>query len=130
MVQTDGETEVVTDGDMLRQVISNLLHNAVQYGAGGPVEVSARANDRRLLLEVANGGQPLSSEEKKRIFSRFYRGRGGRQSEGFGLGLALVWEICGLLGGKVELVEGGTATRFRVTLPVGGSGGARDKDST
>jgi signal transduction histidine kinase len=90
----------------------------VQYGEGGPVEVDLRTRARTLLLDVANGGQPLSREEKSRLFSRFYRGRGSRQTEGFGLGLALVWEICDLLGGKVELVEGDALTRFRVTLPL------------
>jgi signal transduction histidine kinase len=118
-VQVEGDARVVTDGDMLRQVIANLLHNAVQYGGAEPVKVKLWTSDRRLFLEVANGGQPLSVEERSRIFSRFYRGRAARQTEGFGLGLALVWEICGLLGGRVELVEGGPLTRFRVTLPVG-----------
>jgi signal transduction histidine kinase len=125
--KVEGDARAVTDGDMLRQVIANLLHNAVQYGEGGPVEVRLRTSDRRLLLEVANGGQPLSTEEKSRLFSRFYRGRSGRQSEGFGLGLALVWEICDALGGKVELVEGGSLTRFRVTLPLSGRESARGK---
>jgi signal transduction histidine kinase len=120
LVQVDGEAKTVTDGDMLRRVIANLLHNAVQYGEGGPVEVTLMTGDRVLQLEVANGGRPLSPEEKSRLFSRFYRGRGSRQTEGFGLGLALVWEICGLLGGKVELVEGDPLTRFRVTLPLAG----------
>ena len=118
-VQVEGEARVVTDGDMLRQVIANLLHNAVQYGGAEPVAVKVWTRDRQFFLEVANGGLPLSVEERGRIFSRFYRGRAARQTEGFGLGLALVWEICGLLGGRVELVEGGPLTRFRVTLPAG-----------
>jgi two-component system OmpR family sensor kinase len=117
MIESEGESRTVTDGDMLRRVVANLLHNAVQYGEGGPVRVSLKANDQLLVLEVANGGQPLSPEDKARLFSRFYRGRGSRQTEGFGLGLALVWEICDLLGGKVELVDGDPQTRFRVTLP-------------
>jgi signal transduction histidine kinase len=122
-VQVDGDTRTVTDGDMLRQVVANLLQNAVQYGEGGPVEVTLKAHDRRLLLEVANGGQPLSAEDSSRLFSRFYRGQGSQQIEGSGLGLALVWEICGLLGGKVELVQRDSLTRFRVTLPAAGERG-------
>jgi signal transduction histidine kinase len=118
-VQAERDTTVVTDGDMLRQVIANLLHNAVQYGADGPVEVRIWTQKDRLLVEVANGGQPLSAEDQARVFSRFYRGRAARQTDGFGLGLALVWEICEVLGGRVELVDGGELTRFRVTLPIG-----------
>jgi signal transduction histidine kinase len=125
VVQVEGEARTVTDGDMLRRVIANLLHNAVQYGEQGPVEVGIKTQDGRVLLEVANGGQPLSSEDRPRLFSRFYRGRGGRQTEGFGLGLALVWEICDLLGGKVELVDGDPLTRFRVTLPLIGGQAAK-----
>jgi signal transduction histidine kinase len=120
VVQVEGEVRTVTDGDMLRRVIANLLHNAVQYGGQCPVEVSLKTQDGRVVVEVANGGQPLSSEDRRRLFSRFYRGRVSRQTEGFGLGLALVWEICDLLGGKVELVEGDPLTRFRVTLPLVG----------
>jgi signal transduction histidine kinase len=123
VIDSGGEARTVADGDMLRRVIANLLHNAVQYGEGGPVEVSLKTKDQRLVLEVANGGQPLSPEDKARLFSRFYRGRGSRQTEGFGLGLALVWEICDLLGGKVELVDGDPLTRFRVTLPQVGDKG-------
>lgn len=120
VVRVTGDTSVVTDVDMLRQVIANLLRNAVQYGGDGAVEVDVGPNGPDLRLEVANGGEPLGPEERARIFSRFYRGRTARHQEGFGLGLALVWEICGLLGGKVELVQGSELTRFRVTLPASG----------
>ncbi len=116
-LQSDGDTNLVTDGDMLRQVVANLLRNAVQYGDGGPVSAHLRRQGRELLLEVANQGEPFTEEERNRLFTRFYRGRAGRSTEGLGLGLSLVWEICEVLGGRVELVEGGPAIRFRVTLP-------------
>ncbi len=117
-VQVEAGALLVTDGDMLRQVIANLLHNAVQYGGADPVKVRAWSAGGRFVLEVANGGEPLSVEDRARVFSRFYRGRAGRQADGFGLGLALVWEICEVLGGRVELVDGGALTRFRVDLPL------------
>ena len=119
-VQVEGDARVVTDGDMLRQVIANLLHNAVQYGGADPVTVRLWTRDRRAARSRWPTGASRSRRRREaRIFSRFYRGRAGRQTEGFGLGLALVWEICDVLGGRVELVEGGPLTRFRVTLPVG-----------
>ncbi len=117
-VQLESDARLVTDGDMLRQVIANLLRNAVQYGGADPVAVRVWTQGRELVLEVANGGEPLSPEERNHIFARFYRGRAGRHTDGLGLGLALVWEICDLLGGRIELLEGGPPTRFRVTLPV------------
>ncbi len=118
VVQADPQARAVTDADMLRQVVANLLRNAVQYGGADPVTVTAWSQGGELLIEVTNGGEPLGPEERARIFERFYRGRGGRRGDGFGLGLALVREICGVLGGRVELVGEGPSTVFRVTIPV------------
>jgi signal transduction histidine kinase len=118
VVQMDSDARVATDGDMLRQAVANLLRNAVQYGGTDPVTVRVWAEEREFMIEVANGGEPMSAEDKSRIFDRFYRGRAGRQTDGFGLGLALVWEICDVLGGRVELAEVGQLTKFRVTLPM------------
>jgi signal transduction histidine kinase len=109
---------VITDADMLRQVIANLLRNAVQYGGTDPVAVRVWTRGRELMFEVANGGEPLAPAERTRIFDRFYRGSAGRRVDGFGLGLALVWEICDVLGGRVELIDNGPSTRFRVIIPV------------
>jgi signal transduction histidine kinase len=117
-VEARGETEVVTDPDMLRQVIGNLLRNAAMYGGDDPVQVQVWVEGRDLLFQVANGGPPLGVEERAHIFARFYRGQGGRSKDGFGLGLALTREICSVLGGRVELLEGVPSTVFRVTLPV------------
>jgi signal transduction histidine kinase len=128
VVQVDSDAHVVTDGDMLRQVIANLLRNAVQYGGADPVAVRIWTRERELTLEVANGGEPLAPEDRARIFDRFYRGSAGRRTDGLGLGLALVWEICDVLGGRVRLVDGGPPTRFRVSLPVNLDGAARGSD--
>ncbi|MBN1320070.1 MAG: HAMP domain-containing histidine kinase [Thermoleophilia bacterium] len=117
-VQVDTGAQAVTDGDMLRQAIGNLLRNAVQYGGADPVAVRVWTQGADLMIEVSNGGEPLSTEEKSRIFERFYRGSAGRHVEGLGLGLALVHKICDVLGGRIEVVGGGPPTRFRVTLPV------------
>jgi signal transduction histidine kinase len=126
-VQIEAAIRLNTDGDMLRQVIANLLHNAVQYGGADPVTVRSWSTGGRFMMEVANGGEPLPAEDRTRIFSRFYRGRAGRQTDGFGLGLALVWEICEVLGGQVELLESGPGTRFRVDLPLESGEAAQDR---
>jgi len=117
-VQAESDSRVITDADMLRQVIANLLRNAVQYGGTDPVAVQVWRHGRELMFEVANGGEPLAPAERTRIFDRFYRGSAGRRVDGFGLGLALVWEICDVLGGRVELIDNGPSTRFRVVIPV------------
>lgn len=109
---------LVTDPDMLRQVVGNLLRNAVQYGGDDPIEATAAVRGEVFVLEVANGGHPVSPLDRDHLFERFYRGHTGRRTDGFGLGLPLVREICEVLGGTVELTPERTHTVFRVTLPV------------
>ncbi len=111
------EAALTTDADMFRQVVANLLRNAVQYGGDEPVEAVVSRDDGLLVLDVTNGGVPLSAEDRARVFERFYRGPASGRTEGFGLGLPLVREICEVLGGRIEIVGPGPATTFRVTLP-------------
>lgn len=118
----EGSVPVVTDPDMLRQVVANLLRNAAQYGGTDPIVVRLGTADGGLLLDVRNGGEPLAAEERDRVFERFYRGRSGVRTEGFGLGLPLVAEICEVLGGSVTLLDSAHGTTFRVTLPLEGVG--------
>jgi signal transduction histidine kinase len=115
-------TVAVTDSDMLRQVVGNLLRNAVQYGGNDPIEVWVRDDgageaEGNVILDVVNGGPPLAGEDRRRLFERFHRGRAARAGEGVGLGLALCREICELLGGRIELVGEGPATQMRVSIP-------------
>ena len=120
-----GDVRAVTDPDVMRQIVGNLLRNAVQYGGEDRIEARVGVEGERLVLEVANGGQPLSTDERARIFERFFRGRGARSTEGFGLGLPLVREMCEVLGGRVDLVGQGPATVFRVTISLQPSAGRR-----
>lgn len=112
----------VTDGEMLRQIVGNLLRNAVQYGGDDPIGVwvrddGATSPDGHALIDVVSGGPPLSEEDRRRVFERFYRGKTARATEGVGLGLAICGEICELLGGRIDLVGEGPATQFRVSIP-------------
>jgi len=116
-VTSEPGVEAMTDADMFRQVVGNLLRNAVQYGGGDPVSVRVLTGSGEVTVDVINGGEPLTAEERTRIFDRFYRGRSARSVEGLGLGLALSREICEVLGGRVELVGNGPTTQFRVSIP-------------
>lgn len=109
---------LVTDPDMLRQMVGNLLRNAVQYGGDDPIEATAAVRGDVFVLEVSNGGHPVSPLDRDHLFERFYRGHTGRHTDGFGLGLPLVREICEVLGGTVELTSEQPKTVFRVILPV------------
>ncbi len=113
----DEEAPLVTDPDMFRQVVANLLRNAVLYGGDDPIETRVASVGGDFLFEVANGGTPIEPADRARVFDRFHRGHPGQRIEGFGLGLALVREICEVLGGSVELLDDYPRTVFRVILP-------------
>jgi signal transduction histidine kinase len=110
------DTSLTTDPDMLRQVLANLLKNAIQYGGEEPVEAAVSADTTRIQIRISNGGPPMPAEERTRLFERFYRGQSHSRTEGFGLGLPLAREILEVLGGRVELEDGGRTT-FSVSLP-------------
>ena len=124
----DGEAhDLVVAGDeaRLRQVVANLLDNALAYSAADtPVTVrlgSARRDGRDLVsLEVVDRGQGLSPDQAERVFERFYRTDAARSRErgGTGLGLSIVAAIAGAHGGTVEVDSAvGQGSTFRVLIP-------------
>jgi heavy metal sensor kinase len=115
-------TLVQTDPDKLREIVSNLLHNAIQYNrSGGAIDLRVAHSPGTLEIEVQDTGIGIAAEVRERIFERFYRAdpsRGGDDLHA-GLGLAIVKEYIDLMGGSicVESTEGQGST-FRVLLPV------------
>lgn len=113
--------ELDTDPDKLREVLINLLHNAVEYNRpGGTVEMAGRRDNGSVVLEVRDTGIGMPPEIRERIFERFFRADPSRQATGVhaGLGLAIVKEYVERLGGTiaVDSTEGAGST-FRVVLP-------------
>ena len=114
--------QVQTDPDKLREIVSNLLHNAIQYNRpGGAIDLRVGRQNGTLEVEVQDTGIGIANEARERIFERFYRAdpsRGGDDLHA-GLGLAIVKEYIDLMGGSigVESIEGQGST-FRVLLPV------------
>lgn len=112
-----GEPILATvDPDRMRQVVWNLVKNAVQASPRhGTVEVrTGRDEEGRPFLEVADEGPGIAKAQRDRLFDVFYSGR----SQGVGLGLALVKQIVDQHRGRVEILDRGTTgTCFRVTLP-------------
>jgi two-component system sensor histidine kinase BaeS len=110
------------DGDRLRQVLVNLLANALQHTpAGGRVTVRARAGDGRVVVEVADTGAGIAPEDLPHLFERFYRADRARTraTGGTGLGLAIVRSLVQLHGGTVAVdSRPGAGSRFTVALPV------------
>jgi two-component system OmpR family sensor kinase len=123
----DGDDAVVVEGDagQLRQVLANLMRNAlVHTPAGTRVEVSVTARAGEATLAVRDFGPGLPTDDPAELFDRFWRGDGparphARGRAGAGLGLAIVAAIVAAHGGRAQAAdaEGGGA-RFEVTLPL------------
>jgi two-component system, OmpR family, sensor kinase len=120
-VEVDGHAVVLGDAHQLRQVLGNLLRNAlVHTPAGTAIDVSVRGVGDDVRLEVRDQGPGLPPGDPAVLFERFWRAEGGRErgKGGAGLGLAIVAAIVDAHGGQVEAanVPGGGAS-FVVRLP-------------
>lgn len=103
-----GPVPVIGDGTMLREMIVNLVDNALRYTrAGGSVTVKLAATDGEAVLTVADDGPGIPADERDHVFERFYRIAGSTE-EGSGLGLAIVREVVENAGGRVTLGDGAT----------------------
>jgi heavy metal sensor kinase len=118
----DGASLVQVDPDKLREIVTNLLHNAIEYNRpGGSIDLRVARENGTLEVEVQDTGIGIAPESRALIFERFYRAdpsRGGDDLHA-GLGLAIVKEYIDLMGGSigVESIEGQGST-FRVLLPM------------
>lgn len=118
-----GRVMIAGDRDRLKEMLNNLLDNAVRYSReGGRVTVAVRrsANGGAALL-VSDDGPSIPVKERDRIFERFHRLLGADQ-EGSGLGLAIVSEIAALHGASITLEDDvdGLGNTFAVHFPVSG----------
>jgi len=112
----------VVEGDEghLRQAIGNLVGNAIRHTpAGTPIEVAARAEGGRAVVEVRDHGAGLDEEASAHAFDRFWQADRARAGTGAGLGLAIVAAIAAEHGGTASAANapaGGAA--FTLTLPL------------
>jgi signal transduction histidine kinase len=105
------------DRARLDQVLSNLLSNALKYGNGKPIVVTARAEGSQVLLAVHDQGIGISLEDQARIFERFERAVPGRNYSGFGVGLWICKQIVDALGGTIRVQSTpGQGSTFEVVL--------------
>jgi signal transduction histidine kinase len=103
----------------LEQVVSNLLGNAVKFGRGCPITVTAWGEPGRAVFEVRDRGIGVDPADAERIFDRFARAVSPAHYGGFGLGLYVSRQIVEAHGGRIGLVSGdGPGSTFRVTLPL------------
>jgi heavy metal sensor kinase len=119
-----GPSQLTADADKLREVVTNLLHNAIQYNRPeGKIDLVVERDNGTLRVEVRDTGIGISAAAREHIFERFFRADPSRQADGLhaGLGLAIVKGYVDLMGGTigVDSVEGQGST-FRVKLPAQG----------
>jgi len=112
------DVRVQGDAVRLRQIVSNLLSNAMKFTpSGGRVTVSLVGRDDSAVLEVNDSGPGIPPDEIGRVFDRFYRGRSVRAG-GSGIGLAVVRDLVAAHGGEVSVEsEPAGGSRFVVRLP-------------
>jgi signal transduction histidine kinase/CheY-like chemotaxis protein/ligand-binding sensor domain-containing protein len=124
-VESDLPPAVVADEGKLRQVLINLLGNAVKFTERGSIALRARWSDGRAHFEVADTGQGIAEDELETLFEPFVQTESGRRAtEGTGLGLAISRRIVGLMGGDITVesrLGRGTTFRFEIDLPSAGA---------
>jgi signal transduction histidine kinase len=107
---------LITDGDRVLQIVTNLLANALHWTPkGGRVDLGLDTHDGEVRVAVSDTGPGIAPEETERIFRPFWSGDGG----GTGLGLTIAQNLAAALGGRLELdSEPGRGSRFVLVLPV------------
>ncbi|EJM57677.1 putative protein with fused histidine kinase and response regulator receiver domain [Pseudomonas sp. GM49] len=120
-VTLDAEQPVIGNWDEFRieQVISNLLTNALRYGAKGPISVKVYSEEGRALVDVQDQGIGISEENQERIFQQFERVSAKHAVAGLGLGLFISEQIVTAHGGTITVQSRiGEGALFRVCLPL------------
>ncbi|HMN61979.1 MAG TPA: ATP-binding protein, partial [Anaerolinea sp.] len=117
------QVSIIADRDRIKQVLLNLVGNAVQYTpTGGLVSINLERVEDRARVIVTDTGPGIPAEDLTHIFERFYRGEKSRSrsmGSGFGLGLSIAYWIVRNHGGSIDVnsVEG-QGTSFCVWLPL------------
>ena len=107
------------DASRIEQVITNLLKNAIKYGAGKPIEIELHQKDSIAKLVICDHGIGLDEESKVRIFNRFERASSMKTYAGLGLGLYLSKKIVSAHGGTIKVEsKPGSGSCFTVKLPL------------
>jgi two-component system phosphate regulon sensor histidine kinase PhoR len=122
LVEADRKVDIVANRDRIKQMLINLVDNAINYNVEtGEVRIRAHKTDGRLIITVSDTGIGIAQQHLSRIFERFYRVDKGRSRNmgGTGLGLSIVKHIVNLYDGDIRVEsEPGKGTEFIIQLPV------------
>ncbi|MFC4243665.1 ATP-binding protein [Gryllotalpicola reticulitermitis] len=118
----EGTVLAHVDGPRVKQVVDNLISNAVKYTPdGGTITVTLARDDESITISVADTGRGIKKTDQSRLFDRFFRAREAREAaiQGVGIGLTIVKTIVDGHGGEVTVTsEPGHGSTFTVQLPV------------
>lgn len=127
---------VLTDPELLRRLLANLIENAIKYTADGGVLVVVRPHGNEAWIEVYDTGCGIDAANLARIFDEYYQvdNPGRNRALGLGIGLSIVRRLAVLLGHRIEVASRpGRGSRFRVVMPtVAGAtadSGSRDEEA-
>jgi signal transduction histidine kinase len=118
-VTSPNDLLLTADLNRMRQVMANLLDNAVKYTpSGGRIVLQAFRRDHQAVIVVQDSGIGFSAEEVPRIWNRLYRGDQSRSQRGLGLGLSLVKAVVQAHNGRIEVSsQPGCGSHFTLYLP-------------
>lgn len=122
-LRSELDESLVVEGDIdkLREILVNLLHNAVEYNRpDGSIDLAIRSDRAGVVLEVRDTGVGIAPEAMPHLFERFYRADPSRHSDAphCGLGLAIVKSYVDLMGGTIDVRSNPEGTTFRIQLPL------------
>jgi two-component system phosphate regulon sensor histidine kinase PhoR len=111
---------VNVDRSRMEQVLVNLIHNAIKFTPpGGSIQVRAWAQDRDVVLAIADTGMGIADEDLQRIFERFYKADRARSGGGTGLGLSIARHLVESHGGRIWAEsEVGKGSTFFISIPI------------
>ncbi|MBE0620782.1 MAG: HAMP domain-containing protein, partial [Burkholderiales bacterium] len=112
---------VSADGNLLTQILHNLISNAIKYNVeGGWIRIAASCSAERATVVIANASAGIAAEDQERLFERFYRAdrARGRRLDGVGLGLSLSRELARVHGGDLAFeIAQDRSVQLRLTIP-------------
>ena len=116
----EGEKEVTTDKNLMKNIMINLLTNAIKFSDEGKViRVLARVRKGSATVSVIDSGIGISEEDQEHLFSSFFRAKNAVNIQGTGMGLHIVKRYVDLLGGQVKVIsELNKGTEVQFTIPV------------
>ncbi len=111
---------VPADKDRVRQVIANLVHNAIKFTRpGGRITITTRTLEESVVVDIADTGIGIPKEDLARVFERFYKGDKARAGEGSGMGLAIAKHVVEAHGGSIRVrSEEDKGSTFSFSLPL------------